>query len=222
MSCYRKKPVKVVLMGAAAVGKTCIVQRFMFDKFPEEHKRTIEDNHQCEFSINNSFRLDILDTTGSYQFPAMRKLAITKGEIFFIVFAINELSTFEQVSALREEIIGIKSDAHIIIVGNKFDRVEWQLDFSFYEETVHDWGHELIKTSAKNNVNVTELFRKCIPSHVQNELVLYCQLPPSKRYKRRETVPIAMLIDATIELKKSRNRFLKNRPKLRMCTTCIS
>ncbi|XP_058974998.1 dexamethasone-induced Ras-related protein 1-like [Musca domestica] len=59
---------KIVVMGAAKVGKTSIITQFLYNTFTTKYKRTIEEMHQGNFSIAGvSLTLDILDTAGSYE-----------------------------------------------------------------------------------------------------------------------------------------------------------
>lgn len=62
---------KIVVMGAAKVGKTSIITQFLYNTFTTKYKRTIEEMHQGNFSIAGvSLTLDILDTAGSYEVSA--------------------------------------------------------------------------------------------------------------------------------------------------------
>ena len=53
----------------------------------------------------------------------MRDLYIKSGHGFLLVFSITSMSSFAELSALRDEIIRVKDDEHvpIVIVGNKAD-----------------------------------------------------------------------------------------------------
>lgn len=39
---------RVVMMGAARVGKTSIIKQFLYDQFPDRYKETIEELHRGE------------------------------------------------------------------------------------------------------------------------------------------------------------------------------
>lgn len=64
---------KIVVMGAAKVGKTSIITQFLYNTFTTKYKRTIEEMHQGNFSIAGvNLTLDILDTAGSYEVSVFR------------------------------------------------------------------------------------------------------------------------------------------------------
>lgn len=66
---------KIVVMGAAKVGKTSIITQFLYNTFTTKYKRTIEEMHQGNFSIAGvSLTLDILDTAGSYEVSHLIRL----------------------------------------------------------------------------------------------------------------------------------------------------
>ena len=75
---------RMVLLGSAKVGKTALVSRFLSNCFDEKYTPTIEDFHRKVYRIRGeSYRLDILDTSGNNPFPAMKRLSLLTGYNLF-------------------------------------------------------------------------------------------------------------------------------------------
>lgn len=111
-------------MGAAKSGKTSIITQFLYGSFSPKYKRTIEEMHHGNFNVQGvHLTLDILDTSGSYEFPAMRALSIGSADAFILVYDVNDSNTFEEVRVIREQIHETKcsSAVPIVVVGNKID-----------------------------------------------------------------------------------------------------
>lgn len=65
----------------------------------------MEELHRGEYEIEGeTLTLDLLDTSGAHQFPAMRELAIRQSDAFILVFAIDDPSSWETLASLREEV----------------------------------------------------------------------------------------------------------------------
>jgi dexamethasone-induced Ras-related protein 1 len=125
-NCYR-----LVILGAPKVGKTCIIDWFLGKPIKDSYLPTIEDFHRKIYKIKGEiYRLDILDTSGNDPFPAMKKLNIMTGDIFVLVFSIDDVDSYVQVKQLCELIKDLKKtkqdknnsvSASILILGNKLD-----------------------------------------------------------------------------------------------------
>lgn len=94
---------RIIMMGSERVGKTSIVSQFLYDKWTPRYRRTTEDMHRGEYELADgaSLTLDILDTCGAREFPAMRRLSIQFGNAFVLVYAVDDLDTWKEVEALR-------------------------------------------------------------------------------------------------------------------------
>lgn len=183
-----KTHVRLVFLGAAGVGKTALIQRFLQDKFETKHRRTVEEMHSKEYDIGGvKITVDILDTSGSYSFPAMRKLSIQNSDAFALVYAVDDPESLEAVKSLRDEILEIKEDKFtpIVVVGNKMDREgERQVSTEDVLTTVElDWNNSYLEASAKENANVVEVFKELL-----QQVNLPSRLSPALR-RRRETFP---------------------------------
>ncbi|GBP80240.1 GTP-binding protein Rhes [Eumeta japonica] len=118
---------KVVVLGAAKVGKSSIISQFLYGTFSPKYKRTVEEMHHGDFNVNGvRLTLDILDTSGAYEFPAMRALCMSSADAFVLVYDITDPNSFTEVRSLRDQIHEIKESTAvpIVVVGNKVDLAE--------------------------------------------------------------------------------------------------
>jgi len=88
---------RVVVFGAGGVGKSSLVLRFVKGTFRESYIPTIEDTYRQVISCNkNICTLQITDTTGSHQFPAMQRLSMSKGHAFILVYSCTSRQSLEE------------------------------------------------------------------------------------------------------------------------------
>lgn len=154
---------RLVILGGLCVGKSAIVKRFLFANFPEKHKPTVEDLYSHEFDIGSPsgvpLKVDILDTAGDFQFPAMRRLSIANASAFLLVYAIDSKVSFEQVKSCFEEIREQRPDFQevpIIIAGNKADIGMNRREVEFDE--VCDWIHDhLPKLRYEHKIHINHI-----------------------------------------------------------------
>ncbi|RXG70416.1 Dexamethasone-induced Ras-related protein 1 [Armadillidium vulgare] len=70
----------------------------------QSYKPTVEELHRGEFEIEGeTLILDLLDTSGTHQFPAMRELAIKQSDAVVLVYAINDTESWEMLKMLKDE-----------------------------------------------------------------------------------------------------------------------
>ncbi|KAF1374207.1 hypothetical protein PFLUV_G00247220 [Perca fluviatilis] len=203
-NCYR-----MVILGSTKVGKTAIVSRFLNGRFEEQYTPTIEDFHRKLYSIKGDvYQLDILDTSGNHPFPAMRRLSILTGDVFILVFSLDNRDSFQEVQRLKRQIFETKSclknkikeniDVPLVICGNKGDR-------EFYREVQQEEIEQLVagdekcayfEISAKRNENVDKMFQTLftlakLPHEMSPDLhrkvsVQYCDMLHRKSMKSKK------------------------------------
>lgn len=199
-----KQKCRVVVMGSAKVGKTAVVSQFLYDTFTSRYVRTVEDLHTGEYEIRGrSLQLEILDTSGAYQFPAMRRLSITTSDGFILVFSPSEPGSFQQVEQLRSEIITVKNPCvPIVVVANKCDLEEsdtMQLE-DIRQRVESEWRHGFVETSAKLSTNVVKVFKELLSqANVQYDL------SPAV-IRRRQSLPVAQLSSSQLAHLRNINR----------------
>ncbi|XP_015115146.1 GTP-binding protein Di-Ras2 [Diachasma alloeum] len=156
---------RVVVFGAGGVGKSSLVLRFVKGTFRESYIPTIEDTYRQVISCNkNICTLQITDTTGSHQFPAMQRLSISKGHAFILVYSVCSRQSLEELRPIWAVIRELKgqdiSQIPIMLVGNKCDEETLrEVATSEGKAEADSWGCGFLETSAKTNHNVNELFR---------------------------------------------------------------
>lgn len=94
--------------------KTSILNKFLFKKFETKYKPTVEDLFSKEFDLGSiQVKVDFLDTSGSMQFPAMRRLSITTGSAFLIVYAVDDETSYDVLKMCIQEIQEIRPDYQV-------------------------------------------------------------------------------------------------------------
>ncbi|KAM4698316.1 ras-related protein Rap-2c-like [Rhinophrynus dorsalis] len=164
--------VRLLFLGAAGVGKTALIQRFLYDQFETRYRRTVEELHCLDPEPGElQLRIEILDTSGSYSFPAMRKLRIQQADAFALVFSLSDPDSFQEVERLRDEILLVKGDAEvpIVVVGNQTDLFPgvdlgsgqlMALQAAATSEL--EWDSGYIETSAKLDHRVRDVFQELV------------------------------------------------------------
>ncbi|XP_055931257.1 ras-related protein Rap-2a-like isoform X2 [Argiope bruennichi] len=177
---------KLVVLGPGGVGKTSLVVQYLEGFFTSTYKPTVEDyyRHTIKMPDGAFHTVQILDTAGSLNFPAMRELSIRSGRGFILVFSVDNLQSFHEAIQLWDLIQRIRGEnVPVVLVGNKTDlasdRVVTQ---EMVAEVTKDPSRicRYIETSAKSNDNVSTLFQELL-LHAQ-ELE---QPPPQPHSSRR-------------------------------------
>ncbi|XP_032816858.2 dexamethasone-induced Ras-related protein 1 [Petromyzon marinus] len=129
---------RMVVLGSSKVGKTALVARFLTGRYEDTYTPTIEDFHRKLYRIRGElYQLDVLDTSGNHPFPAMRRLSILTGDIFVLVFSLDNRESLHEACRLREQILQTKAclrnrpthsldDVPIVICANKAEPASQQ------------------------------------------------------------------------------------------------
>ena len=152
---------KLVVVGAGGVGKSALTIQLVQNHFVEEHDPTIEDAYRKELLIDNEpSSLDILDTAGQEEFSALRDQYMRTGEGFLLVFALNDATSFADISQYREQITRVndRENVPMVLVGNKCDVPKWDVNISDVKDTATSYKIPFIETSAKTSIGVEDAF----------------------------------------------------------------
>ncbi|XP_023720050.1 GTP-binding protein Di-Ras2 isoform X2 [Cryptotermes secundus] len=180
---------RVVVFGAGGVGKSSLVLRFVKGTFRESYIPTIEDTYRQVISCNkNICTLQITDTTGSHQFPAMQRLSISKGHAFILVYSVTSRQSLEELRPIWDVIREMKgadlATIPVMLVGNKCDETEnREVATTEGEAEASRWGCNFMETSAKTNHNVKELFQELLNMEKNRNISLQLDSKKSSRQK---------------------------------------
>jgi Ras-related protein Rab-6A len=154
---------KLVFLGDIYVGKTSIINQFMYETFDNNYQATIGiDFLSKTIQMGDSpMRLQLWDTAGQERFRSLIPNYIRDSSAAIIVFDITNTATFTSVEKWIEDVRNERgTDAVIAIVGNKADKTE-ERTVSKEDAQAKANGFSAIyaETSAKTGMNIKELFR---------------------------------------------------------------
>lgn len=184
----------VVVMGAGGVGKTSLVTRFVKNEFSENYIPTVEDLYEKPIHLRRgvSAMLQVLDTAGSYQFPAMKRLTLQYGEAFILVYSVNDPASLDEALKLQQEIYEAKGaeDVPMVLVGNKCDLTSGTdkrlVSHAIASTLSRGKNCILAETSAKYDVNISGVFTALM---AQIALANSNDLPSKERRRKKRSVP---------------------------------
>ncbi|XP_066271642.1 GTP-binding protein Di-Ras1-like [Branchiostoma lanceolatum] len=104
------RQLRLLMLGAGGVGKTALVHRFMHDNFSALYTPTVEDFHsQVVKQIDGTIQaLEIIDTGGTHNFPAMLEMNIKMAQGFLLVYSDDQRNSFDVACAYRKLVIQLK------------------------------------------------------------------------------------------------------------------
>lgn len=166
----------VAIFGDSGVGKSSIVRHVVGEAYNHEHVPTVEEFYVKAISHRNkAYELQIIDTSGTYEFPAMRRIAIQKSDAAVVVYSLDKPESFTKLDRYMEEIESCCADRNrkipVIIVSNKSDIPNLSeptfnnphgLKISACVHLEGKWRCQWLATSAKFNLNIEAVFHKLL------------------------------------------------------------
>lgn len=166
----------IAVFGDSGVGKSSIVRGLVDGGYTQEHIPTVEDFLVTQMAHRGKdYELHIIDTSGTYEFPAMRKVAIQKADAVVLVYSLDRPESFAKLERYMEEIKRYGRDNNqgipVIIVSNKADLPNLSEPIFFntngYKISSCDyleskWNCIWLATSARFNLNVAVIFHKLL------------------------------------------------------------
>ncbi|KAJ3325990.1 DnaJ sub C member 27 [Boothiomyces sp. JEL0866] len=163
---YMEKPelkrLKILSMGDAEVGKSCIIKRFCEGKFIQEYVATIG----IDYGVKNfkthleDVKINFWDCGGEDAYLEIRNEFYKDTHAAFLVFDVNDSSTFENLTKWFEEFKKYSSKEELVffLVGNKTDKDLREVNSFQGEELAAKYNARYYETSAQSGQNIEAMF----------------------------------------------------------------
>ncbi len=152
---------KIVMLGAFAVGKTSLVQRFVRSIFSEKYHTTIGVKIDEKTVIVGDIEVKIIlwDIHGEDEFQKVKKSYIMGSSGYIMVADGTRKNTFNTVEYLHDLAVSTVGEVPFLFLINKSDLTdEWDIEDSDIDK-IKAKGWNTFITSAKTGNNVEEAFR---------------------------------------------------------------
>lgn len=197
----------IAVFGDCRVGKTTLILRFLGSELPEEYCPTIEEYYSTQFFYQNkSFSMSIIESSGHYEFPAMRRIAIEKADAFLLVYSADNPTSFLKLNRYLEEIKDSgKSHYPIIVVSNRL------------EEIGTECGSSELKNGAAQQLELPLVqsywglkWQECSLSDITNVEEIFCSLlqQTSREEKRKKRSRPSRKLSALLALTKKKMKVI--------------
>ena len=164
---------RVVLLGNKNVGKTSLIKRYVTGEYTDEYIPTVSDMYEKTVTRDNDiafYTLRMYDTAGGmkYEFPAMYRMTVSQGDIFILIYSVDNRESFLELSKLWKDIKELKGkeneDLPAVVVGNKMDIRNSKRQVS--EEEGQKFADEIdcafIEVSAVADINIDNIFQNLL------------------------------------------------------------
>ena len=157
---------KLLIIGNSSVGKTSFLFRYADDSFTSAFVSTVGIDFKVKTVFRNDKRvkLQIWDTAGQERYRTITT-AYYRGAMGFILM--YDITNEESFNAVQDWVTQIKTyswdNAQVILVGNKCDMAaDRVVAYERGKQLADHLGLEFFETSAKENVNVKQVFERLV------------------------------------------------------------
>lgn len=152
---------KILLIGDSGVGKSCLLVRFVEDKFSPSFITTIGIDFKIKtVDINGKkIKLQLWDTAGQERFRTITTAYYRGAMGIILVYDVTDERTFTNIKQWFKTVNDHANDeAQLLLVGNKSDMDTRLVTYEQGEALAKELGLPFIEASAKDDKNVNDIF----------------------------------------------------------------
>ena len=163
--------IKVTLIGASGVGKTCIIRRYYDNEYVENPASTCGGSYSAkQLKINNKIiQIDLWDTAGQERFRSLGKHFYKDAYIVLLVYDITNRKSFDELKDVWYPSLKEFGEKYSVlgVVGNKCDLYEnEEVKEAEAREYSQQIGATYMLVSAKSGDNINLLFDTLIKQYL--------------------------------------------------------
>ena len=155
---------KILTIGESGVGKTCVLRRFVENKFLKNHLATIGIDFKTKtLNINNQeIKLKIWDTAGEERFRNITTQYYKGADGIVLVYDVTDEASYEKIRDWMDQILSnIQQDEiGIVLMGNKCDMEERNVSEEMGIKLAEELKISYFETSALTGQGIKEAFEK--------------------------------------------------------------
>ena len=170
------KTFKVMILGAANVGKTNLIERFIHGQFTDDHLPTIAETYETGVFLNigkelKQFDMEVYDFNGSLKddFPETYVDTILQSDGFIVVYSKDEPDSLAKVVDIVADINILKEAPVVMVLENKCDckkNINKNIGTKFQiVNTKH------MEVSAKSDIGVDDAIKTLVYDLEDNECI---------------------------------------------------
>ena len=156
---------KILLVGDASVGKTSLMLKFVDNHFENSYSSTIGLDYQTKIYNYKGYniKLQIWDTAGQERFHSITSNFFHNADGILFIYDITNRNSFEGIKNWMKESEEIDNSLQKILLGNKCDLNDSRdVQKEEVEKFCNENNIDLFETSAKDNINLEEAFKRII------------------------------------------------------------
>ena len=154
---------KILTIGESGVGKTCVLRRFVENKFLKNHLATIGIDFKTRvIEVNGlNIKLKIWDTAGQERFRNITNQYYKGADGILLVYDVTDEESYNKIHDWMDQITSNtdNEDIGLVLLGNKCDMEQRAVTEQMGKDLANDLKISYYETSALSGQGITEAFK---------------------------------------------------------------